>query len=32
MGHTWDAAQPSIDAANVTAGHGVETNPSRGGL
>ena len=32
MGHTWDAAQPSIDATSVAAGHGTQTNLNRGGL
>jgi hypothetical protein len=32
MGHTWDAAQPSIDATSVAAGHGTQTNLSHGGL
>ncbi len=32
MGHTWEAAQLSIDATSVTAGHDTKTNLSRGGL
>jgi hypothetical protein len=32
MGHTWDAAQSSIETASVTAGDRPETELSRGGL
>jgi len=32
MGHTWDAAQSSIETASVTAGDRPETDLSRSGL
>jgi len=32
MGHTWDAAQSSIETASVTAGDRPETELSRSGL
>ena len=32
VGHTWDAAQPSIDVTSVAAGHGTQTNLNHGGL
>jgi hypothetical protein len=32
VGHSWDAAQPSIELTSVTAGHAATTDLSRGGL